>query len=313
MIEVMGYADRVVPFHDAIGKAWSDLLVEIVSGHGRGPIGFEADHDPAVFRVLAREFGPDSMADVGALVDELRIVKDAHEIENLRICGRIVDAMMAACREALHAGVPEYEVSLAAIRAGTIAAAAHLTDTGPRRLETPMIRGLQVLKTGATTVLGHCRPTVRRIPAGEPVAVCLCGMVDFRNMKAALDRPYFIGSMTREQERVCSVALESQQSALRMVRPGALASDVHLAACEVLKSAGYKVSSRTGRGLGHSNFEKPQLLGDDRTVLRPGMVLVVDGNVKVPGCGVQFGDMVLVTEHGHELLTGASHDILISG
>src|SRR5690606_31221865 len=112
---------------------------------GSGPIGIETDYDPAIIRVLKQELGSSQLADIGPVIDGMRMVKDAQDIATLRICGQIADAMMAACREALREGVPEYEVSLAAVRAGTLAAAGHLVDHGARRLETPMIRGLQVL------------------------------------------------------------------------------------------------------------------------------------------------------------------------
>ncbi len=49
----------------------------------------------------------------------------------------------------------------------------------------------------------------------------------------------------------------------------------------------------------------------DPTILQPGMVLAVDGNLTVKGFGVQFGDSVLVTENGFEFLTNHTRDLQV--
>jgi Xaa-Pro aminopeptidase len=311
MIGVMSWIRQVVPYKDGDAVTWDKALLEILSA-SRGPIGIETNYDSMVVRALAEGRGRETLVDASALIEDMRLIKDAEEIRLARQSGQVADAMMQACRDALREGVPEYEVSLAAIAAGTRAAAGFLSDKGPGRLRSPMIHGIQVMKSGATTVLGHCRPTVHCVEAGEPVAVCLCGMVDFGNMKLAMDRPFLVGRMTSQQEEICRTAYESQIKGIEAVRPGATAQDIHHAAIEVLLSKGYNVSSRTGRGLGHSYFEKPQLVNGDTTILRPGMILAIDGNIKVPGFGVQYGDSVLVTEDGYEMLTDFMSDPLIA-
>lgn len=311
MISAMSWVRQVVPYKDGDAVTWDKALLDILSS-SRGPIGIETTYDPMVIRALAAGRGRETLVDASSLIEDMRLIKDAEEIRLLRQAGQVANAMMQACRDALREGVPEYEVSLAAIAAGTRTAAGFLTDTGPARLASPMIQGLQVMKSGATTVLGHCRPTVHCVEAGEPIAVCLCGMINFRNMKLAMDRPFIVGHMTSQREAICRIAYESQVKGIEAVRPGATAQDVHQAAIEVIVAKGYNVSSRTGRGLGHSYFEKPQLVNGDTTVLRPGMVLAIDGNIKVPGFGVQYGDSVLVTEDGYELLTDFMTDPLIN-
>lgn len=311
MIAAMSWVRQLVPYKDGDALTWAKLLVDRLSS-SPGAIGIESFYDPMVVQALEADRGREALVDASALIMEMRLIKDAEEIRILRQAGEVANAMMRACRDALRAGVPEYEVSLAAIAAGTRTAAGFLSDKGPGRLASPMVHGLQVMKSGATTVLGHCRPTVHRVEAGEPVAVCLCGLINFRNMKLGMDRPFIVGHMTSQQKAICRTAHESQLKGLEAVRPGATAQDVHQAAIEVIVAAGYNVSSRTGRGLGHSYFERPQLVNGDMTILRPGMVLVVDGNIKVPGFGVQYGDSVLVTDDGYELLTNFTSDPLIN-
>jgi Xaa-Pro dipeptidase len=78
---------------------------------------------------------------------------------------------------------------------------------------------------------------------------------------------------------------------------------VHAAYAEVIQGAGYDYPFRCGRATGFSFLEKPQLVTGDKTLLRPGMVLAVDGSVSVDTFRAQVGDSFIITEDGYEALT----------
>ena len=108
----------------------------------------------------------------------------------------------------------------------------------------------------------------------------------------------------KSQEAVYQVAVDSQAAALKLLRPGVTAEDIHAACAEVIQGAGYEYPLRCGRATGYSFLEKPQLVFGDKTVIQPGMVLAVDGSVSVAKTfRVQVGDGFIVTEHGYEQLT----------
>ena len=128
-------------------------------------------------------------------------------------------------------------------------------------------------------------------------------MTNFHRFKLGFDRTFWIGEADPEQAAVYEVAVASQKAALDALRPGVTAESIHAGYAEVIKGAGYEYPFRCGRATGFSFLESPQLVTGDTTVIRPGMVLAVDGSVSTPTFRAQVGDSVIVTEAGWELLT----------
>ena len=108
------------------------------------------------------------------------------------------------------------------------------------------------------------------------------------------------------------IVVAAQKAALDQVRPGVLAEDVHEAASEVYRSAGLAPGYRTGRAIGYSFLEQPELKPGDRTPLRAGMTFAVDGGLTLPGrYGFRVGDSVVVTDSGFDYLTPYPKDLKV--
>ena len=295
--------ERIEAWQDGDGDEWRARLPAAVDSARR--IAVEIDRlPPPVRRVLEGLAGERPLLDVTPIVDELRLVKSAAELELARHAGEVATAMMRAGREAIAPGVAEFEVALATAEAGTRKAAellaAHYAD-GPM---SPNTHFLQIMASGPQITRTHHRASLRVMRRGEPVFLCFCGMTNFHRFKLGFDRTFWIGELPDErQAALYRVALDSQAAALAELRPGAIAEDVHAAYAEVIRAAGFDTPFRCGRGTGYSFLERPQLVTGDRTVLRAGMVLAVDGSVSADGFRAQVGDSFIVTEAGAEPVT----------
>ena len=93
--------------------------------------------------------------------------------------------------------------------------------------------------------------------------------------------------------------------------PGVTAESVAFAADEAYSAAGYTTSYRTGRSIGVSYLEAPELKAGDKTVLKAGMTFAVDGGISLDGrLGGRIGDSIVVTESGFEYLTEYPREVL---
>jgi Xaa-Pro dipeptidase len=234
----------------------------------------------------------------------MRMIKSAEELQLARHAGEVANAMMAAGRAAIGDGVPEFEVALATAEAGTRKAAALLAAHYDDADMSPNTHFLQIMASGDTITKTHHRASTRVMRHGEPVFLCFCGMTNFHRFKLGFDRTFWIGDIADpSQAAVYEVAVASQQAALDALRPGVTAESVHAAYAEVIQGAGYEYPFRCGRATGFSFLERPQLVTGDTTVLRPGMVLAVDGSVTADTFRAQVGDSFIITDEGYEPLT----------
>ena len=307
--------DRVEAWNDGLGDEWRGSLPELLKGATR--VGIERERMPAVVREYLGTLVDDrQVVDLMPLIATMRMIKGDTELQLARHAGEVAGAMMAAGRDAIGDGVAEFEVALATAEAGTRKAAELLQRYYPDSEMSPNTHFLQIMASGEGVVKTHHRASTRSMRRGEPVFLCFCGMTNFHRFKLGFDRSFWIGEMADpSQAGVYQVALDSQAAALAELRPGVRAEDVHAAYAEVIQSAGYDYPFRCGRGTGFSYLELPQLVTGDRSELRPGMVLAVDGSVSTDSYRAQVGDSVIVTEDGYEAITShpkSLDDVILS-
>ncbi len=305
MCEAMTWVEDIRLFSDGADGEWTGPLRSVVESHKGRRIAVERSKIPAVVsNYLAGDLGLGGLLDGACVLSEQRMVKGPEEIAQIRQAGQVAVAMTDAARAVIAEGVPEYEIALAVQAGGTRKAAEIIGGEDPDSLMTPMIHNLQALNSGPHTAMAHRHPTVRRLVRGDPVYLCFCSICHFKQFKLGYDREYFVGEMSDEHARIYEIALEAQRAAVREMRPGATAEQIHRASAEVYRRNGLGPCYRTGRAIGYSSLETPELKDGDKTVLRPGMAFAVDGGITVPGkFGARVGDTILVTEDGTECVT----------
>jgi len=314
MAGAMTWVEHIETWEDSGPNRWEAVLGRVL-GAAPGRVAAETGSMPAAVRNWFDEALPGGgLADVAPVLGVMRMIKSAEEIAVMRQAGQVAGAMMEAAHGALEVGVPEYEAALAVIDAGTRKAAGFLTARGRDVFVSPMIHNLQIMQSGRDTSMVHRRASVKRLERGDPVYFCFCNMAQFKQYKLGFDRMFFVREISDAAARVQQAAIDAQQAAIAAIRPGVTAESVAEAANEVYRARGYETGYRTGRSIGVSYLEAPELKAGDRTILQPGMTFAVDGGISIDGeLGGRIGDSIVVTEEGCDYLTHYPREILMAG
>jgi len=119
------------------------------------------------------------------------------------------------------------------------------------------------------------------------------------------DRNYSVGPPDAETAKVQEALWQATEVAIKELRPGMRACDVHTVLADALTDHGAQpLGGRLGHGLGVTLTEWPSFTQLDETELVAGMVLTLEPGVEIaPGRCLVHEENILLTDHGAELLS----------
>jgi Xaa-Pro aminopeptidase len=288
--------------------SYDEALVELLQKLGAKHVGIEAAHlSVARFEWLRRTADtrklPIALVSTEHVIERLRIVKDSWELGALRESASRLDEVAEAAFRAVRVGARERDV------AGSIEQA--LRTAGFDRIAFDTI-----VASGPHAALPHHRAGDRRLEREDLVVLDFGGVLD--GYCCDLTRTVAVGAVGPEATRLYEAVRDAQAAAVHAVRPGIPASDVDGAARAVLEARGLgeAFGHGTGHGLGLEVHEDPRVSRQRpdvaATVLQPGMAFTIEPGAYLTGRGgVRIEDDVVVTEHGYEILTTVTRDLLI--
>ncbi len=313
MATKMTRLDNIREWTDGVGDEWRSLLDALLGDTKNLYIGLEPEiTHPMILSHVRKRFADSATRNVTGILSEMRMIKSPEELDDMRQAGLVAVAMCDAAANSIADGMPEYEIALAGMAAGTRKAAELLDSRSHEMLHSPVIHNLPILQSGPDLAMVHRRPTNRRLNQGDPVYLCFCPLTLYKQIKLGFDREYFVGRVSDEHARIYEIALQAQAAALNAIRPGVKAEDVHFAALEVYQTNGFGICYRSGRGIGCSYREPPEFKDGDQTILQSGMTFAVDGGITIKGeFGARVGDSIVVTNDGFEYLTSYPKELRV--
>jgi Xaa-Pro aminopeptidase len=264
--------------------------------------------------------GPRAVVDPGEILDEMRLVKDAFELETLRRAAEISVVGHLAAASAIAPGAGEWVVEAAldgAFRAAGAGGPAYESIVG----------------SGRNACVLHY--VANRDVVGEDAQVLVDAGAEYGLYGGDVTRTYpAAGSFTGPQRDVYQAVETAWRAAVAAVAPGATIDDVHRAATralvdglvslgvlsgdaeQIMEDEGHKpyYPHRTSHWLGLDVHDPGDYARDGASrTLQPGMVLTVEPGLYFrpgvaetggfSGIGVRIEDDVVVTEDGCEVLT----------
>ena len=268
-----------------------DSIAVLAPGLLPGKVGIDKTwHSHFTIRLMAAR--PDIVPAVGsAPLDDARTLKDAEELELMRISSRMNVQVCRRIGEALAEGVTEKEIQALY---GSIAM--ELGSPGPS-----FTAGICFGPNGAEP---HHDSDGTRLKPGDTVIMDV-GLL-WKHYCSDMTRTALFGAVGDEQKRVHEIVSAANRAGIAACRPGVQMKDIDRAARKVIEDAGYGAyfTHRTGHGIGLDVHEFPDCSSVSEVVARPGMVFSVEPGVYLPGrFGVRVEDLVAITEDGCEVLT----------
>ena len=260
-----------------------------------------ATTSPGTLQLLREAFGNAEWRPADGELERLEAVLTEREVDMVRLANLVAAQGLLAARKAIRSGVRECDVAAAASTA--VLESAYRLEPVRRVLPFPHVlsgpRSEQAYQPyGATSG--------RRISRGEPVLVQL--EVYLNGFWSEITRTFIVGKPSRKQQLAYEAILDAMARARHVERAGVRASEVDVAARQVLAGHGYGEAFR--HGLGHgvgfqaiSHSRLPRLHPQSPDVLEAGMVHNMEPAVYQPGLGIRVNDDVLVTSGAPEQLT----------
>ena len=324
--EVFGF-DEAHPI-EALDAKLPELIADQEVMHT--PVGADPSWDARVtgwlnaVRAKARTGvgAPAEIRDVRAAVNNMRLLKDEHELAIMRCAAQISSVAHVRAMRAAEPGKREYEIEAELIH--------EFCRNGARA---PAYGS--IVAAGANACVLHYRENSAVLRKGD--LLLIDAGCELESYASDITRTFPVdGRFTAAQKDIYELVLASQEAAIRAVKPGVAFIDYHDAATRVLvrglidlklckgsvdgvlEDGSYKqfYMHRTGHWLGLDVHDAGDYMrkGEWRK-LKPGMVLTVEPGLyirpadNVPrhfrNIGVRIEDDVLVTAKGREILTKA--------
>jgi Xaa-Pro aminopeptidase len=281
-----------------------ELLNGLAAALAPGRVGFDDSATSVADRARLEEHAPSRTEFVaaGGLIEQLRAVKDAEEIERIGAAAALVDGIYEWLVQRGFAGRRERDVAI--------------------ELEHEMrMRGASgpsfgsIVAGGPHAALPHAQVTDSPIVAGTLVTVDIGAILD--GYCSDCTRTFAIGEPTAQAREIYELVLAAQIAGLEALAPGLSGVVVDAKARAVIADAGY--SEYFGHGLGHGvglEIHEPPRLSRHASdePLRAGNVVTVEPGIYLPGTlGVRIEDLVVLTEDGATRLSRFTKELLVVG
>jgi Xaa-Pro aminopeptidase len=235
------------------------------------------------------------------LVEALRAVKEAGEIDAIRRAAAISDAVYAALAAERLVGRSEAEVAWWIERT--------FREHGADALSFGV-----VVASGENGARPHAIPGASVIEEGTLVTVDMGCVVD--GYCSDCTRTFATGELSPRLTEIYGLVAKAQLDGLAAVSAGARGVDVDAASRTAIAEAG--LAEAYGHGLGHGVgleiHEAPTLRPESADVLVAGNVVTVEPGLYLPGVGgCRIEDLVVVTDDGCEILTSFTKELLTLG
>lgn len=234
------------------------------------------------------------------IIDRVRMIKDAEEIEIMKASSKINDAVMLKLWDNLKVGKSEkyYAGLLQELYESEGASGfsfSPIIATSPNGADPHHGTGKDLIKDGDSIVLDI---------GGKYNSYC-----------SDMTRTVFIGKEpSKEHADIYNIVKSANEKAISIIKEGVKFSDIDNAARNIIKDAGYGeyFTHRTGHSIGIEVHDFGDVSAVNHEEVKAGMIFSVEPGIYLKdNIGVRIEDLVLVTKDGCEVLNSVTKEIVV--
>jgi len=284
---------------DVQNEKYTKLIAEAIIGGGYQSVAFVGSEltykDYMAYTAAAPGVRFVSIEDE---VDRLRMVKNAYEIEQIKMAEHVGDETFTKILGDIRPGMTELLVAAKLEY--------YMKEFGAEDVSFPSI-----VASGINSSMPHATPTRKALEAGD--FVTLDFGCKYNGYCSDMTRTIVLGKATDKQKDIYKVVRDAQMNVLGNVKAGMTGIEVDKLARDVIDDAGYGgcFGHGTGHGVGLAIHELPRASTRYDKAIEEDMTLTVEPGIYVEGYGgVRIEDLVVVKRDGHVNLTGSDKDLI---
>lgn len=295
-VEGLGEVKSYFEYPSIDGQNWFDKLLELT---GKDVVMGVEPTLPAenMQKIIAKE------VKVVDFIDQMRMVKDAAELEAIRIASKYTDIGMKQMFDGIYRGESVLETNRTAKDIQTMVIKETDYDPG---VSSFLTLGWPAPKSAQP----HSVPDLNMRMGDGPILLMSFNRVN--GYAAECERTIFIRNPKPKELELYNHVMKAREIAYSMVRPGVRCEDIDKATQAYFAEHGLDqyILHRTGHGIGMGNHEAPWLSAGADQVLEENMVISIEPGLYIDDIGgFRHSDTVLVTKDGYEILTKFPSDL----
>ena len=232
-------------------------------------------------------------------IDELRVIKDEHEINIIKKAVEIAEGAFLHILGFIKPGISELEVAAELEY--------HMKKNGAS-----MPAFETIVASGKRSSLPHGHASEKIIEKGDPVTMDFGAL--YRGYCSDITRTVFAGKPDDEMIKIYNIVLRAQQEAEINVFEGRSGKEIDKIARDIIYEAGYE--GCFGHGLGHGAgimvHEAPRLSPKSDNIMKNGMITTVEPGIYVENYGgVRIENMVAVNGNTPQILNKSTKELIV--
>ena len=284
----------IIETRDALGE-----IAKIIGDDKLEKIGFDDQVSYAYFKMLKSVFAAYELIPMSSFIENLRMIKDAEEIDTIRKACQISDQAFLDVLDFIKPGETTELVVM------------NFLDARMRKLGASGASFDFIIASGYRSAMPHGVASEKVIQTGETLTMdfgCY-----YNHYVSDMTRTIHVGHVTDEEREIYDIVLRANKALIDQAKAGVSRIDFDRIPRQIINDAGYGTyfTHGIGHGIGLDIHEIPYF-GKSSEPIETGMVLTDEPGIYLDGkYGVRIEDDLVITETGCEVLTLAPKELIV--